>query len=137
MTASDPRVQSVIDLFSRVKAGWPAARWEWDGRFGCALSTLGGADEAKAREALQAGLPAAWSGATMAQAPEAVKRICGSTGGLRGGQMAFSAELPDGTVAYCLWWPWGGGGNISARIGVVAKDAADLNAAVKTAFGLG
>lgn len=134
MTASDPRAQSVIDLLKQLRAGWPSAAWEWDGRFGCALSTLAGPDEARGRQALIVALPAAWTAAKLAEAPPVVRKLCAETGGLRGGQMVYSAELPNQTVVYCLWWPWGSGGNFSARIGAAADDGADLDAAVRAAF---
>jgi hypothetical protein len=136
MTAPDPRSQSLIELFSRLRAGWPVDSWEWDGRFACALSTVGGADEAKARQALLAGLPAAWTAQKLPDAPALLRKICAGTGGLRGGQMIFSADLPDGTCAYCLWWPWGSGSNFSARVGAAAADGTDLTFAVRAGFGL-
>jgi hypothetical protein len=129
------RTQSVVDLLQRLRAGWPG-RWEWDGRFDCALSTLTGTDQGKARESLTAGLPSVFTGATLAGAPALLRQICTDAGGLRGGQMVFSAELPTDVVAYCLWWPWGSGANVSARLGAAAADGADLTAAVRSAFDL-
>jgi hypothetical protein len=125
---------SLTDLLSHLRAAWPAARWEWDGRFRCALSTLDKATLAQGRAALAASLPATFTAATVGKAPAAVAKVCTATGGLRGDQEVFAAELPDGSTAYCLWWPWGTGSNFSARVGAVG--AADLTPAVKTAFGV-
>jgi hypothetical protein len=138
MTAPDPRAQSVSDLFRRLKGEWPpGAKWEWDGRMNCALSTLGGSDEAQGRQALIGALPVIWTAEKLADAPEVLRKICGATGGLRGGQLVFSAELLDATVAYCLWWPWGSGSNFSARLGAATADGTSLSPAVRTGFGLG
>jgi hypothetical protein len=130
---SDPP-PALTEVLSRLRAAWPAARWEWDGRFRCALSTLDKNTVAQGRAALTAALPALFTAKTVAKAPPAVAKICTATGGLRGDQEVFAAELPDGSTAYCLWWPWGTGSNFSARIG--ALGAADLAPAVKTAFGV-
>jgi hypothetical protein len=135
MTAPDPRSQAVIDLLGQMKSAWPAVPWEWDGRFNCALSTIAGPDEPRARAALAAALPGIWTSSNLKQAPAAVQQICGRAGGLRGGQVVFSAELPNETLAYCLWWPWGGGGTFSARVGAVTAGA-DLIPALRLAFGL-
>jgi hypothetical protein len=128
-------LQGMGDLAGRVRAGWPGTAWEWDDRLGCALSTVGKASEAKARELLSAGLPAVATAADLAAAPALVQQICGRTGGLMDGQLVFHGELPGGAVAYCLWWPWGSGANISARIGAVGPGVNPTS--VRAAFGVG
>lgn len=129
-TSSAP--PSLSDLLAGLRATWPGPAWEWDGRFGCALSAVGKAQEAKARAALTAVLPSVWTATQLMGAPLPLQQLCARVGGLRGDQLVFSAELGDGTLAYCLWWPWGSGANFSARVGA-GKDAEAL---VRAALGI-
>jgi|SRR3954470_2628501 hypothetical protein len=133
MTTPETPAQALTDRLGRVRAGWPGAKWEWDGRLGCALSALTKADEAKAREALAAGLPSIWTSTTLAEAPAALQAVCARVGGLRSDQQVFSVALDGGALAYCLWWPWGGGANFSARIGATSDE---LLAVVRAALGV-
>ena len=138
MTIPEAPALLLTDQLSRVRAAWPGGGWEWDGRFGCALSTVGKEQETTARQALGAVLPATWSTVTLADAPEAIQRLCARVGGLRGAQLVFSAELGAGALAYCMWWPWGSGANFSARIGAIGAGGADdgLTPAVRSALGV-
>jgi hypothetical protein len=117
-----------------MKAEWPpGGRWEWDGRFGCALTTLNQGNEATGRAVLLAHLPAQWTRETLGQAPALVKQVCAVTGGLKGTQFVFSVNLGE-AVIYCLWWPWGDGTTFSVRVGVASADSSsdpkvDLRAA--------
>ncbi len=110
-------LQAVGKLLPPMVVGWPGAKWEWDERLECALSTVAIASAEQARTALMAVLPQVWTADSLAGAPVLVRQICARTGGLLPQQMAFSAELPDGAFAYALWWPWGSGANVSVRIG--------------------
>lgn len=134
MTTLEARAQLVTDLLGRLRTAWPGNAWEWDGRFGCALSTVSKAQEPAAREALAAALPAAWTETTLSEAPAAVRELCDGVGGLRGSQLVLAAELGDGVFLFCLWWPWGSGANISARLG--ATDPEDLSASLRSALGI-
>jgi hypothetical protein len=128
------QARALTDSLGRVKAGWPGqAGWEWDGRLVCALSTVGKDDEASARELLAAGFPAVWTPATLSQAPAPLQQVCAQVGGLRNDQLVLSVEL-GGVFAFCLWWPWGGSTNFSARIGTTGDD--DLDAVVRTTLGV-
>jgi hypothetical protein len=126
---------SLPELLSGLRAAWPAPNWEWDGRFRCALSTVEGTALARARAALAAALPAQFTAATLGGAPAAVGQVCAKTGGLRGDQDVFVASLADGTVVYCLWWPWGSRTDCSARVGAT-RAGADLTPDLKAAFAL-
>ena len=123
------------ELLAAIRDGWPGSRWEWDGRFGCALATVDAGGEARAREVLAGALPQQWTADTVGGAPAPVSQVCSRTGGLRGEQLILSGAAADGTTAYCLWWPWGGGKNFSARVGITGGTA-DPKAALKTAFGV-
>lgn len=137
MSTVDGASQPLIDLVARLRAGWPGGAWEWDGRLGCALSTVSGATEAQSRSALAGVLPQAFAAADVTDAPDAIQQICADTGGLRGTQKIFFATLPDGAIAYCLWWPWGGNDTFSARVGAADASGGDaLTPVVRSAFGL-
>ena len=125
----------LTEQLGRVRATWPGGAWEWDGRFGCALSTVGKDLEASAREALGAELPSIWTADRLAEAPAVIQAVCAHAGGLRGAQRVFAAELADGTLVYCLWWPWGSGANFSGRIGAIARSGENLSAVVRAALG--
>jgi hypothetical protein len=122
----------LTERLGRVREAWPGGGWEWDGRFGCALAAVAKAHDPAAREAVAAGLSSSWTATTMAQAPLPLQQVCERTGGLRSDQLAFSAELDGGAVVYCLWWPWGGGNNFSARIGVAGP--AELTTVLRAAL---
>jgi hypothetical protein len=134
MTTLEARSLLLTDQLVRVRGAWPGGAWEWDGRLGCALATVSKQQEAAARAALLAGLPAQWTETTLEAAPAAIRRICAATGGLRGAQLVFAAELGEGALTYCLWWPWGSGANISARIGVTDPD--QLNPVVRSTLSI-
>jgi hypothetical protein len=125
----------LTEQLGRVRTTWPGGGWEWDGRLGCALSTVDKPQEARAREALSAVLSSNWTAGQLAQAPAVIQALCAHVGGLRGDQRVFAAELADGTIAYCFWWPWGSGANFSARIGAVGRGGDSLSAVVRSALG--
>jgi hypothetical protein len=125
MAGFDPRWQPVITLLGQIRAAWPGGAWTWDDRFDCALCTVGKKDGAEARSAITASLPSVWAATTLKDAPARARQVCEETGGLRGDQMIFCAEPLEGILAYCLWWPWGSGANISARVGIAGADSPD------------
>jgi hypothetical protein len=128
--------RAVVELLGRVKAAWPPGRWEWDGRFGCALTTVNKDTETAGQAALTAQLGEAWTRKTLEKAPPLVQQVCNGTGGLKGAQLAFAAAIAE-VVVYALWWPWGDGATISVRVGVVSGDASrNLAPEVRAAFGV-
>lgn len=134
--ASSDGSRALGELLGRVKAGWPAGTWEWDAPFECALTTLKQDAEAQGRATLSANLPGAWTRKTLDKAPALAQQVCAQTGGLRGDQLIFTADLGD-IVAYALWWPWGSGSTFSIRIGVASSSAGqNLTPALRSAFGV-
>jgi hypothetical protein len=133
MTSTEAQGHSLAELLGRVRAAWPAGQWEWDGRLGCALSTLTKADEEQARAVLSTELPSIWTSDTLSESPAALQSVCDRVGGLRGDQQMFSAPLQGGGLVYCLWWPWGGLANFSARVGVTAGH---LDGVLRSALGV-
>jgi len=110
-------LQAMGEVLPSVATGWPGGKWEWDDRLACALSAVPMASAEQARAALTGVFPQVWTTETLAEAPVLIKQICARTGGLLPRQIAFSVELPEGVLAYALWWPWGSGANVSIRIG--------------------
>jgi hypothetical protein len=135
VTTIDTPSSLLSDRLARLRTTWPGGAWDWDGRFGCALSTVGKAQEASAREALAAVLPSVWTAARLAEAPMPIQELCARVGGMRGEQLVLSAELVEGALAYCLWWPWGSGANFSARVGATSGGD-DLSPVVRSALGI-
>ncbi len=133
MTVPDGRARVLADLLARMQGAWPAGRWEWDARLACALSTVAQANEAQARAALATALPTTFTAATLGSAPASVREVCGMTGGLRGSQMIFTAEHEGELVTFCLWWPWGDGAQVSARVGTIDEA---LDPTLRSALGL-
>ena len=128
--------QTLVELITRVKSEWPPGKWEWDAQFQCALTTLKKDAEAQGRAVLSASLPGVWTNKTLATAPTLAQQVCNQTGGLKGQQLLFSADLGS-LVAYCLWWPWGDGNTFSIRLGALSNDASrDLKPELRRAFGI-
>jgi hypothetical protein len=133
MSRFEAAQQALGALVPQLVSGWPGGAWEWDERLQCALSTVPAAGAPQARTALAALLPQLWTADTLASAPLLIRQICARTGGLLPQQLAFSVELPEGVFAHALWWPWGGGANVSVRIGVSHESAMP---ALRTALGV-
>ena len=127
---------SLSETLNQLRSAWPGGGWEWDGRFGCALSAVSQAHEPAARQALAAALPSVFTPARLGDAPEPIQRLCAEVGGLRGDQLVYAAPLKGGSLAFCLWWPWGGGKNFSARVGAISGGEQDLDPEVRAALAI-
>jgi hypothetical protein len=121
---ADHRAKPLADLIQRIRASWPGAAWEWDERFGCALSAVAKPEEAQALALLTTELGPAFSAATIQNAPPDLVQVCARAGGLWAEQRAFATALPEGGTVFCLWWPWGDGTSFSARVGATGALAA-------------
>ncbi len=104
-----------------LRTGWPTKEWSWDDRMSVVTAAVSGPHIAVARAVAEKALPQVFDVGSLASAPTALQEIIAATGGLRGNQLAFM-----GGTAYGLWWPWGAGGTVSLRVGLVgaAKDEA-------------
>jgi len=116
--------QTLSDGPPRLKAGWPTRGWSWDSRLGCVTSSFTTEQEPKARSAAREILVNEWTSTTIARAPQNVRDIAERSGGVRAGQLVFSAGPYSGLTAFGLWWPWGDGETVSLRIGLCDVDPA-------------
>ena len=121
-----------VDL-SRPKATCQAVRnggaaifmWEWDDRFGAALSPFRAPHRSKVHALLEETFGTAWDSTSIEGAPPAVARIADAFGGLWPGQELFVSEADRGVATCACWWPWGNGETISVRIALVADGVPD------------
>ena len=90
--------------------------WEFDPRFRAASAAFPAADAATVRAALEAGFDAAWSGSTIGAAPPRAQELSTKLGGMRAGQLLFSAHAESDPILFGAWWPWGNGTTISIRV---------------------
>jgi hypothetical protein len=110
---------------SELRAKWPMRGWTWDTRFNCISSSFATHLADEARHAAELAFPVRWTSATIKKAPARVLDLAERTGGVRDGQQVLTAGDPDRLFAYGLWWPWGGGVNVSLRVGLAELEAED------------
>lgn len=104
---------------SLVERGEGLFSWEWDGRFGTALTTFESDRSDDVRALVDPLLPVSRVSRTMAEAPQLVQRIANVFGGLRGGQELLLSSEQGAPLLVGAWWPWGGGKTISLRIKLI------------------
>lgn len=126
---------TTTSTLGRLRQALLGQAWEWDGRFGCALTTVSGSESDTHRSALMTCLAHEWGPQNISGAPAEVKSIAASGGGLRGGQFLFTADAANEVVIFVLWWPWGGGNKVSLRLGI-AGGPPEAEAQLRAAFGL-
>jgi hypothetical protein len=118
MASVDEQWQEVFAALERLKGKWPAADWSYDRRLRCVASSFPTSLEAAARAAMAEVLPTSWTAQTLAGAPEGVRKVAETCGGVRSSQQLFWGGAPDAPGAFGLWWPWGDGTTVSLRIGL-------------------
>lgn len=100
-------------------AGDNIFKWEWDGRFGAALSTFQGAQESDVRALLTSSLPVCHDVTTIKDAQKLPQEIAKAFGGLRAGQRLLLSSEDQTPMLVGAWWPWGNGSTISLRVKLV------------------
>jgi hypothetical protein len=118
MASVDDQWQELFQALERLKSTWPAKEWSYDRRLRCVASSFPTSQEAAARAAMGEVLPTSFSAATLAGAPEAVRKVAESCGGVRSSQLIFWGGAEGAPGAFGLWWPWGDGTTVSLRIGL-------------------
>jgi hypothetical protein len=115
--------------------------WEWDGRFGTALTQFSVDDMSGVLEIVHRHLVTAWDRTNIDVAPGLVKDITRGLGGLKPGQILYTSDPAVDAVLFGAWWPWNNGKKISIRIGQFCAKLTDaendkLNLLLKCWFGL-
>ena len=118
MANSDDAWASVFAALERLRDRWPDANWTYDRRLKCVASSFPIAHDPAARAAIADVLTVSWSAETLPTAPDGVRALAESCGGLRASQLLFWGGGADGPGVFGLWWPWGDGTTISLRIGL-------------------
>ncbi|HEV3030321.1 MAG TPA: hypothetical protein VG319_01700 [Polyangia bacterium] len=118
MASVDEQWQELFQGLERLKGKWPAPDWSYDRRLRCVASSIPMSLEPAARAAMTEVLPKSWSAQTLAEAPEGVRKLAESCGGVRSAQLLFWGGEPGTPGAFGLWWPWGDGTTVSLRIGL-------------------
>jgi hypothetical protein len=116
----DPRPGSsaaLLETLGQLKKNWIKGGWSWDNRFNCLASSFNVEQDAEARAVVIRYLPHEFTAKSVANAPQPVKEIAESTGGVRVDQRLYSSDLGGRLFAFGLWWPWGDETTISLRLG--------------------
>lgn len=110
--------EAVFAGLAGLRERWPAPRWEYDRRFKCVASSIPLTDEPAARAAIGNVFPSSFSVTTLTSAPEDVRALAATCGGLRAAQLLLWGGPTDGPGTFGLWWPWGDGTTVTLRIGL-------------------
>ena len=109
--------------------------WEWEERFGAALSVYQAEDGTQIRGVLDGYFKAKWDAGTLPDAPAGVQQLVKSLGGLRGGQELITSDPRLDLVVAVALWPWGGGAKISIRLWFLSKNVSgDENEKLQSRF---
>jgi hypothetical protein len=135
-TSAEPW-QPILDALARLRTDWPARDWTWDHRFKCVTSSIATEAGPAAKAVLATVVPAEWSDATFATAPDEVRALSERCGEVRPGQALLTASPVAGMLLFAMWWPWGDGSKVSIRLGIANSDRSkDLYPLVRSLFGI-
>jgi hypothetical protein len=113
-SATDQMFQS-LDQFRKA---WPKQGWSWDYRFNMVASSFHVDLIPDAERALVIGFPESYDSKSFPRAPEHVRELGESVGGIRADQRMYAGPAVGRLVPIGLWWPWGDEITISLRIGL-------------------
>ena len=98
MASIDEQWQELFGALERLKGKWPAQDWSYDRRLRCVASSIPMTLEPAARAAMTEVLPTSFSAQTLAEAPEGVRKLAESCGGVRSSQLLFWGGATDAPV---------------------------------------
>ena len=107
-----------------IEGGKEIFSWSWDDRFMKALSTFQRTDEEIVYSLLESSFFDCWTYKKAKKAPQIIKDIINSAGGMEKDQLIFATDPEEEIILVCNWWPWGNGETISLRIGMFSLCAA-------------
>jgi hypothetical protein len=122
MATPDEQWEAVFATLGRLRERWPSADWSYDRRLRCVSSSLPLTQADEMRAAYADALPTTWTADNLATAPEAVRALAETCGGLRAAQLLLWGGDADGPGPFGLWWPWGDGTTVTLRIGLHGLD---------------
>ena len=105
--------------------------WKWDSWLETVLAEFGVDNKDVIRAILERYLSSTWDSSNIGKAPDIVQIINNNLGGLRPGQLLFTADPSQDAIIFCVWWPWGDGKTISIRIAPSYKKLSDSEKAVQ------
>jgi len=129
--ASSPLFDSLV----RLRAAWPGGGWSWDGRLSCVSSSFSVELMDEARTAAQRALPNEWSAQSIGTAPDIVREVADTSGGVRAEQLVLATDPAARVLAFGLWWPWGDDVTISLRVGLAGRISEDDQESFRDLFG--
>jgi hypothetical protein len=109
---------ALFETLGQLRKNWIKGGWSWDNRFNCLASSFNVEQDGEARAVVLRFLPNEYTAKSIGSAPQQVKEVAESTGGVRVDQRLYSTEMGGRLVAFGLWWPWGDETTISLRIGL-------------------
>ncbi|HXJ21997.1 MAG TPA: hypothetical protein VMT03_17370 [Polyangia bacterium] len=115
--------ESVFEGLARLREGWLVQDWSYDRRLRCVASSIPLAQEQAVRALIGDIFPTAWAASTLPGAPEDVRALAETCGGLRAAQQLLWNGASDSPGAFGLWWPWGDGTTVTLRVGLHHLDA--------------
>ncbi len=125
----------LFDSLVRLRAAWPGGGWSWDGRLSCVSSSFSVELTDEAHGAVKRALPNEWTAKTIASAPEVIREVADSSGGVRAEQLVLSTDPAERMIAFGLWWPWGDDVTISLRVGLAGRFSEDDQESFRDLFG--
>lgn len=96
--------------------GTDISKWEYDDRFGTALTAFETDKSDELFKTLGELFESQWDHKTIKKAPKPVKKIAKHFSGVSKEQFLFSTSAESEKILIAAWWPWGDGGHASLRV---------------------
>jgi len=116
--AANAAWESVFEGLVRLRERWLSPEWTYDRRLRCVASSIPLTEEPAARAVIGDMFPTIWTATTLPEAPEGVRALVTTCGGVRAAQQLLWNGAADGPGAFGLWWPWGDGTTVTLRVGL-------------------
>ena len=116
--AANAAWESIFEGLARLRERWLSPEWTYDRRLRCVASSIPLTQEADARAVIGDMFPTIWTATTLPEAPEGVRALVATCGGVRAAQQLLWNGAADGPGAFGLWWPWGDGTTVTLRVGL-------------------
>ncbi|MFT5433293.1 MAG: hypothetical protein ACI9OJ_003998 [Myxococcota bacterium] len=118
LTFINADLQRTLSVFDDLVRTWPGGPWTWDGRFSVPVSIVREPELEHALSVVRTIMPYEFDSQAREHLPDSLASAIAARGGLRSGQLAFCDHINNGSVRFCLWWPWNSGDAVSIRVGI-------------------